>query len=120
MKMSANEVIENFKEIVTKKYSCFDGRAGRTEFWCWILVVFLVNMVFSVIPKIGGILAAIWSLGILLPTLGAYARRLHDLGKSAWFILIALIPVIGGLILLILCIPEGTNGSNQYGEPPAK
>ena len=118
--MSANEVIENFKEIVTKKYFCFDGRAGRTEFWYWILVTFAVSLILSFIPKIGGILVTIWGLGILLPSLGAYARRLHDLGKSAWFILIALIPVIGGLILLILCIPEGTNGPNQYGEPPAK
>lgn len=118
--MSPQEVIENFKEIVTKKYFCFEGRAGRKEFWLWFLVLFIVNLILGFIPKIGGILGLIWSLGTLLPTLGAFARRLHDTGKSAWMILISLIPVVGGLILLILCIPEGSKEANQYGEVPAK
>ena len=73
--MSANEVIENFKEIVTEKYFCFDGRAGRTEFWYWILVTFAVSLILSFIPKIGGILVTIWGLGILLPSLGLDERQ---------------------------------------------
>ena len=119
-KMSANEVIDNFREIVTKKYFCFDGRAGRKEFWYWILVTFVVSLILSIIPKIGKYLASIWSLGILLPSLGVFARRLHDLGKTALLILIALIPAVGGLILLILCIPEGSKEANQYGEAPTE
>ena len=109
------QIINNFKSILTQKYICFDGRAGRGEFWRFILVAAVVSTVLSMIPKVGQILALIWQLGLLLPTISVTARRLHDRGKSGWLQLLALIPVIGGLIVLILCIPEGDAGDNQYG-----
>ena len=109
------EIINNFKTIITQKYICFDGRAGRGEFWRFALVSFVVSTVLSFIPKVGPILQLIWILALLLPTLGVIARRLHDRGKSGWLQLLALIPVIGGLIVLILCIPEGDAGENKYG-----
>ena len=52
---------------------------------------------------------------MLLPTLGVTARRLHDRNKSGWMILVSLIPLIGTLILLIMCIPEGDKGENKFG-----
>ena len=110
------QIINNFKTILTEKYICFDGRAGRGEFWKYILVTVVVSTILGFIPKAGGILQILWSLGLLLPTLSVTARRLHDRGKSGWLQLLSLIPIIGGIIVLVLCIPEGDAGGNQYGE----
>ena len=117
--MFFQQLIENFKTIITKKYFCFNGRASRQDFWMWVLATFVIAFVLGLIPKAGGILAGLWNLAMLLPYLGVTARRLHDTGKSAWLILLGLIPFIGALIVLLLCIPEGTNGDNQYGPLPA-
>ena len=64
-----------------------------------------------IIPVIGQLFA----LATLLLTLGITCRRLHDVGKSGWFQLLALLPVIGGLIVLFFCIPDGSKETNQYG-----
>ena len=117
--MFFQDLIENTKTIITKKYFCFEGRAGRKEFWMWILVIFALNFIFNLIPKIGCILSLVLILGTLLPSLGVTARRLHDLGKSGWVQLLCLIPFVGGLIVLILCIPEGSKEANAYGAPVA-
>ena len=109
------KVISNFINIVTGKYFCFTGRAGRTEFWLRILVMFIVSTVLGFVPKIGSILSLIWTLAMLLPSLGVTVRRLHDRNKSGWTILITLIPFIGALILLIMCIPEGDKDENKFG-----
>ena len=112
------EMIENFKSILTGKYFCFDGRADRKEFWLFVLAALLVNIVLSIIDGIIGIriLSGLFSLAILLPMLGITARRLHDVGKSGWVQLLALIPIIGGIIVLVLCIPVGQPEANVYGE----
>ena len=116
-------IINNFIDIVTKKYFCFEGRAGRAEFWQFFLVNFIVGIILSVIqqmaPKVGGILFLIYWLALLCPTLGCTARRFHDIGKSGWMQLLGLIPFVGGLIVLIMCIPEGDKEANAYGEPVA-
>ena len=120
------KLIGNFINIVTRKYFCFNGRAGRAEFWLWILATCIVSTVLGFIPKIGTILSFIWTLAVLLPSLGVTARRLHDRNKSGWTILITLIPFIwtilitlipfiGALILLIMCIPEGDKDENKFG-----
>lgn len=118
--MFFQDLIANTKMIVTQKYFCFEGRAGRKEFWMWILAAFIVNFILGLIPgKVGMIISAIFSLAILLPSLGVTARRLHDTGKSGWMQLLGLIPFVGALIVLILCIPEGSKESNAYGAPVA-
>ena len=108
---------------MTKKYFCFEGRANRAEFWQFFLVNFIVGIILSVIqqmaPKVGGILFLIYWLALLCPTLGCTARRFHDRGKSGWMQLLGLIPLVGGLIVLIMCIPEGDKEANAYGEPVA-
>ncbi len=111
------KVISNFINILTRKYFCFTGRAGQAEFWLWILATFIVSTVLGLIPKIGPILSFIWTLAMLLPSLGVTARRLHDRNKSGWMILVSLIPFIGALILLIMCIPEGDKDDNKFGSP---
>ena len=113
--MDIKAIINNYIATVTKKYFCFEGRTGRKAFWTFILVNFVVNFVLSLIPGVGKILAGLWGLAVLCPTLGITARRLHDVGKSGWLLLLALIPVIGVLIVLFLCIPAGSGEANQYG-----
>ena len=113
--MDIKAIINNYIATVTKKYFCFEGRTGRKAFWTFILVNFVVNFVLSLIPGVGKILAGLWGLAVLCPTLGITARRLHDVGKSGWLLLLALIPVIGVLIVLFLCIPAGSDESNPYG-----
>ena len=113
--MTAKTLIDNAKDIVTKKYFCFEGRASRAEFWQWFLAVVIVNFVLSIIPGAGKFLSPLFFLAILLPFLGVTARRLHDRGKSGWLQLIALIPIVGFIIVLIMCIPEGDAGENKYG-----
>ncbi len=112
------KLIDNFKEIVTKKYFCFEGRAGRSEFWLFWLVMLIANIIFACIPQVGELLRLIWTLGLLLPYLGVMVRRLHDRNISGWWMLTGVI-VIGVLILLLLCIPEGSKEPNKYGEPVA-
>lgn len=118
--MDFKAIINNYKEIITKKYFCFCGRANRFEFWSYVLVNFVISVILGIIPgTVGSVISCIFYLAVLLPTLGVTARRLHDLGKSGWFQLLCLIPIVGGIIVLILCIPEGSKESNQYGDPIA-
>ena len=115
--MKPQEIIKDFIAIVTKKYFCFEGRTGRKTFWLFLLPYIAVSIILNLIPGVGKILAAVWWLAMLCPVLGITARRLHDLGKSGWLQLLAFIPVIGGLIVLALCIPEGSKEPNKYGTP---
>ena len=114
--MDIKTVINNFVETVTQKYFCFEGRTGRKAFWQFVLVSFVINFVLNLIPGIGKYLSGVWTLAILCPTLGIVARRLHDTGQSGWMQLLCLVPVVGGLIVLLLCIPAGSQGANQYGD----
>ncbi len=113
-------IIDNFKTILTKKYFCFEGRAARAEFWYWFLACVVINFVLGIGDKFIGrpILSGLFWLAVLLPTLGAAARRLHDTGKTALLLLLALTG-IGALIVLLLCIPEGQKGENQFGPEPS-
>lgn len=106
------EIISNFIEIVTKKYFCFEGRAKRGEFWRYVLVYAVIGAILNAILPV---LSGIWSLALLCPSLGVTARRLHDTDKSGWLQLLALIPIIGGIIVLVLCIPAGNPEANKYG-----
>lgn len=121
--MFFNKLIDNFKKILTDKYFCFEGRAGREEFWMWVLATFIIGAVIGavakVLPAIGGIISGLWMLAILLPSLGAAVRRLHDINKSGWFILLNAIPLFGQLALIYLWASEGTSGSNQFGPRPS-
>ena len=118
--MDIKAIINNYIATVTKKYFCFEGRTGRKAFWTFILVNFVVNFVLSLIPGVGKILAGLWGLAVLCPTLGITARRLHDTGKTGWLQLILVIPVIGAIALLIICAKAGDGASNKYGDAVAE
>ena len=110
--ITANEIIDNFKKIVTTQYICFDGRMGKREYWLYMIP----TLIASCIPFIGQLLA----LALLLPTLGCTARRLHDVDKTGWLnILWIICPPIGPIVLIVMCIPDGASGSNKYGDAPA-
>lgn len=106
-----------------QKYMDFTGRAPRSEYWYYILAYFIGSVVLSIVGALAGesvrmALLGIYSLALLLPTLAVAVRRLHDLDKSGWWILIGLVPLIGGLVLLFFYVQKGTNGPNRYGNDP--
>jgi uncharacterized membrane protein YhaH (DUF805 family) len=103
-----------------KDYVNFEGRAHRTEYWMFFLVYFVVYIVLAVVDVMLGLgfLALIWGLAHILPLIAAAVRRFHDQDKSGWFFLLVLIPLVGGIIVLVfMCLP-GTQGANQYGPDP--
>lgn len=122
-----------FSEAVRSAFSnyvTFSGRAARPEFWWWVLFVVLLMAVTSIIDGLlvapllgfsafqgeaGQPLGVIVSLAIFLPGLAIAIRRLHDTGRSGWWILIGLIPIIGALILLYWYVQPSQEGSNPYG-----
>jgi len=118
----------------------FDGRIGRAWFWYFSLAMFVVfgglymvlgMMMFSSMSdpnstgpgagaSIFGLVVMVLGLAAIWPALAVQAKRWHDVDKSAWWILINLVPGIGGLITLIFCgFMAGTPGTNQFGDPPA-
>ncbi len=102
------------------KYVGFSDRAARSEYWYWILFYFIALFVASFLDAFLGIgfLGAIVSLGMFLPSLAVAVRRLHDLDKSGWFVLIGLIPLIGLIILIVWYCTKGTTGPNRFGPDP--
>jgi uncharacterized membrane protein YhaH (DUF805 family) len=106
-----------------KNYVGFTGRARRTEFWMFALVNFIVLLVLYVLilatkSGIFAVLLWLYDLAVLLPGLAVQVRRLHDTNKSGWWILIGLVPFVGGIVLLVFdCLP-GDQGPNQYGPDP--
>lgn len=110
----------NYYLKVLKEYGNFSGRARRKEYWMFILF----NMIFSIAAIfldyiIGyGLFYGIYALALLIPAIAVSVRRLHDIGKSGWMLLIVLIPLIGSIWLLILMATDSNPGENQYGENP--
>lgn len=113
----------NFMQAISagfSNYVNFSGRAIRSEYWYWFLFVVVVGVVTVIIDSLIGytITNPIFSLATLLPGLAVTVRRLHDLDKSGWFILLGLIPIVGAIILIIWFCSEGTRGQNRFGPDP--
>lgn len=105
---------------VFTKYVVFSGRARRAEYWWFFLFSFLVNIVVSVIDLAIGhrILAYLLALAFFLPGLAVAVRRLHDTDRTGWWIFLGLVPIIGGIVLLVFVIMDGTPGPNRFGPSP--
>ena len=105
------------------KYVDFQGRAMRPEYWWWVLFVVVVAVILQILGAIilgsqsgaGGVLAGLFYLATLLPGLAVSVRRLHDTDHSGWWLLIGLVPIIGGLVLLYFMVQPGTQGPNRFG-----
>ena len=103
----------------------FEGRAHREEYWMFVLfnVIFgvgltVIDSIFGLKVDQFGILSTIYSILIFVPTLAAAVRRLHDTGKSGWWILLVFVPILGAIWLIILLATEGEHRKNNYGENP--
>jgi len=114
---------ENWYLKVLKKYAVFSGRASRREYWMF----FLFNTVFLIVASIldliifgigFGPLYILYALAVLIPGLAVLVRRLHDVGKSGWFLFIVLIPIAGPIWILVLTCMDGQPGDNKYGPNP--
>ena len=106
---------------VLKNYVNFDGRARRKEYWMFVLFNFIAAVILSIIEYAIGIepvLTGLYSLFILLPSLAVTARRLHDTGRSGWWMLISLVPFVGGIILLVFTCLDSEPSENKYGPNP--
>lgn len=106
---------------VLQNYVGFSGRARRTEFWMFILFNFLAAFVLGILDRIlglGGFLGGLYALAVLLPTIALWVRRLHDTGKSGLWLLIALIPAVGVIVLLVFACLDSEPAANQYGPNP--
>lgn len=92
------------------KYADFRGRADRAEYWWFFLFIVVVGLVLS---SISNTLGALFSLATLLPSIAAATRRLHDTGRSGWWQLICLVPVLGLVVLIVLLALPGTSSGTQ-------
>ena len=110
-----------------KKYAVFSGRARRMEYWYFVLFNLIVYVVLSLIDALlgtfnviqgVGLLSGLYALAVLIPTLAVHVRRLHDIDRTGWWILISFIPLIGTIVLLVFALMPGTPGSNRYGSDP--
>lgn len=130
--MDANTIVENFRRIVTTQYFDFNGRTRRQVFWYYVLAYVVIYIAVSIVEPIffGGPamygygyyrpqpLTGLLTLALLLPSLGIGARRLHDIDRSAWWLLIGIIPIVGWLVLIYWYAQPGTVGTNQFGPDP--
>jgi uncharacterized membrane protein YhaH (DUF805 family) len=100
-------------------YVTFDGRACRSEYWYWTLFVVIANMVAGGIDAVVGLglIGLVVSLALLLPGIAVSARRLHDIDRTAWWLLIAFTG-IGLIVLLVFDCIKGTAGPNRFGADP--
>ncbi|WP_435921952.1 DUF805 domain-containing protein [Paenibacillus sp. DYY-L-2] len=106
---------------VLQNYVGFSGRARRKEYWMFVLFNFIAGIILGIIEAIiglPGILSGLYSLAILIPSLAVVFRRLHDTGKSGWWILISLVPIAGSIILLVFMCLDSDPGTNKYGPNP--
>ena len=124
--MGFSDAVQN---VLMNNYANLNGRASRSEYWWFVLFNFIVNIVTFVIDlTLGsmitydmGYVGLIAFLALLLPTVSVSVRRLHDIGKSGWWILLAIIPIvnfIGIFVILVFTLMEGEKQPNQYGNVP--
>lgn len=108
---------------VMKNYVGFTGRARRKEYWMFSLIYILIVIVLQLILGFlnDSLAAGVVGLVVLahfLPSIAAGIRRLHDTDRSGWWLLIGLVPLIGGIWLIVLLVLEGTSGPNRFGPDP--
>jgi uncharacterized membrane protein YhaH (DUF805 family) len=118
-----------------RKYAQFTGRARRSEYWMFVLLVIIIEVVYYALmgatggmpapgatpSGLGMVLTLIFGvamLGLLIPALAVAFRRLHDTNRSAWWLLIWLIPFLGALVLVVFYLLPGTEGPNKFGPDP--
>ena len=119
--------MQEYKTVVFEKYADFSGRASRKEYWMFTLIHFIISLLIGFVAGfIAGLTGIelfiytgfIYALAVLIPCITVSVRRLHDIGKSGWWLLVAFVPFIGGIVLLIFALIPSEEGSNAYGPNP--
>ncbi len=124
--ITKKEELMSWYLTVLLKYAVFSGRAQRAEFWMFSLFSLIVSIILRIIDAVLlldlasgiSILSTVYALAVLIPGTAVGIRRLHDVDRNGWFILLVFIPIVGWIWLLILFVREGTPGENQYGSNP--
>ena len=110
-----------------RKYGTGDGRAGRSEYWYFYLVFFALVFCGAVVAVVleaagasivGTILLVVISVFHIIPSWTVGVRRLHDTGRSGWWLLMSFVPIIGLIVLLVFLLERSADGNNDYGRPP--
>ncbi|MEL6559827.1 MAG: DUF805 domain-containing protein [Bacteroidota bacterium] len=112
-------------KIIKENYASFEGRTGRSEFWKFYVVTVLLFVITILLDLLiialsndamyAGFISLIFALFMFLPVLAATVRRLHDTGKSGWYMFLNLIPLFGGVAIMIMLLIPGQKDSNKYG-----
>lgn len=95
------------------KYATFEGRARRSEYWFWTLFCVIVGCLLGQIPVLGWLI----NIALLLPGIAVAVRRMHDIGKSGWLVILSIIP-IANFVFLYFCVLDSQPGENEYGKNP--
>ncbi len=109
---------------VLKKYAVFSGRARRREYWLFVLINGVISLVITLVPTLLGfptfstVMSYIYTFAVLIPSLAVASRRLHDVGQSAWWLLVILVPFLGAAILIWFTTLDSEVGDNKYGPNP--
>jgi uncharacterized membrane protein YhaH (DUF805 family) len=120
-------MIEWYKKVVFQNYANFSGRARRSEYWYFFLAYLITAIIASIIDNVVGLNFDPLPYGVfyianailvLIPSIAVGIRRLHDVGKSGWFVFVALIPLVGAIWLLVVLCKDGDQGTNAYGPDP--
>ncbi|MBD1913836.1 MULTISPECIES: DUF805 domain-containing protein [unclassified Leptolyngbya] len=106
-----------------QKYAVISGRARRREYWYFVLFNFLISLGLGIIDGVLGltiegglgVLGGLYSLAVFIPGTAVTVRRLHDTGRSGWWLLLVLVPLIGPLVVLFFLVGDSQPGTNQYG-----
>ncbi len=108
-----------YLDVFKNKYADFSGRARRSEYWYFLLFNMIALLVAMMVDGILGypIFYFLYALASFIPSLAVSIRRLHDTGRSGWFLLLSLIPLIG-IILIFFFVQDSAPGSNEYGLNP--
>lgn len=108
-----------------KKYAVFQGRAGRKDYWFFVLFNIVVSMVLGYIDRLTGtfvagtgfgILSAIYTLAVIIPGIAVSVRRLHDTGRSGWWFLVTIVPILGFFVFLYFMVLDSDQEANKYGQ----
>jgi len=107
---------------VIKNYAGFSGRATRTEYWMFVLFNFIISIITRLIDQLLlkglPVISTLYSLAVLVPAFAVGARRLHDIGKTGWWQLIGIIPILGWIVLIIYFCTDTQDKENAYGSNP--
>jgi uncharacterized membrane protein YhaH (DUF805 family) len=111
-----------------QRYVDFSDRSTRAEYWWWGLFTVVASFALfiadtltgnsSTLSGLGGLLDMLFTLATIIPSLALGARRLHDINRTGWWLLLLFVPVIGWIVLIVWAIERGDKGTNKYGPDP--